>query len=195
MNDYFDLQEVDEDDVKMKLFSQILSGEVRKWFKSLPIATINDLAAFNQSFLNRWETKKNPLQVLNEYKNIKRGPNETIEEYCDRFNRVYNAIPAAIKPPPELSLIHFLEGFDVNMAYQLRERDPTALEEMQSNAVKVDTNLLAKKSNLKTERRVTIKEEPSSSSLDLKIDNLIKTMERMMERMTMADRTPPRDNQ
>lgn len=70
----------------------------------------------------------NPLQVLNEYKNLKRGLNETVEEYCDRFNRVYNAIPATIKSPLGLVLIHFLEGFDVNMAYQLRERDPTTLE-------------------------------------------------------------------
>lgn len=66
---------------------------------------------------------------------------------------------------------------------------------MQSNVFKVEANLLSKKSKLKTERRVTIKEEPSSSSSDLKIDNLVKTMEIMMERMTVVDITPPRDNQ
>lgn len=181
--------------MKMSLFSQSINGEVRKWFKSLPATTINDLATFYQSFLNKWETKNNTLQVLNEYKNLKRGPNEIVEEYYDRFNRVYSAIPAAIKPPLGLALIHFPEGFDFDMAYQLRERDPTTLEEMQSNVVKVEANLLAKKSKLKTERRITIKEEPSSSSSYLKIDNLVKIMERIMERMTRADRTPPRDNQ
>jgi len=33
MNNFFDLQEVGESDVKMRLFAQILGGEVRKWFK------------------------------------------------------------------------------------------------------------------------------------------------------------------
>lgn len=117
-----------------------------------------------------------------------------MEEYCDRFNRVYNAILATIKPRLRLSLIHFHKGFYVDMAYQLREWDTTTLEEMKSNTVKVEANLLAKKAKLKTKRRVNIKEEPPSSSSDLKIDNLVKTMERMIKTMPVADRTPPRDN-
>lgn len=38
------------------------------------------------------------------------------------------------------------------------------LEEIQANSLKVETNLVAKKAKLKSEKRVTIKEEPSSSS-------------------------------
>jgi hypothetical protein len=34
-NDFFDLEEVYHEDVKMRLFVQSLSGEVRKWFKDL----------------------------------------------------------------------------------------------------------------------------------------------------------------
>ena len=45
---------------------------------------------------------------------------------------------------------------------------------MQSNVVSVEANLLAKKARLRNERRVTIKEETSTS--DLKIDNLVKTL-------------------
>ena len=61
MNDFFDLQEVDEEDVKMRLFSQRLNGEVRKWFKAFPTTSLNDISSFHLSFLNRWEVKKNPL--------------------------------------------------------------------------------------------------------------------------------------
>jgi hypothetical protein len=64
MNDYFDLQEVDEADVQMRLFAQSLIRDVKKWFKALRPASIVDLAAFNKSFLDRWEVKKNPLQIL-----------------------------------------------------------------------------------------------------------------------------------
>ena len=78
MNDFFDLQEVDVEDVKMRLFSQILNGEVGKWFKALLATSLNDITTFHQSFLNRWEVKKNPLHILFEYESIKRSPGESV---------------------------------------------------------------------------------------------------------------------
>jgi len=50
MNDVFDLQEVDEVDVKMRLFTQSLGGDVKKWFRGLPIGSIANLDAFHQTF-------------------------------------------------------------------------------------------------------------------------------------------------
>lgn len=61
MIDYFELHEVNEDDVQMRLFAQTLAGDVKKWFKSLPPNHIFDLDAFHQLFINRWERKKNSL--------------------------------------------------------------------------------------------------------------------------------------
>jgi hypothetical protein len=49
-NDFVDLEEVDHEDAKMRLFAQSLSGEVRKWFKALQAASIPDFAAFETSF-------------------------------------------------------------------------------------------------------------------------------------------------
>jgi hypothetical protein len=195
MNDYFDLQEVDEADVQMRLFAQSLTGEVKKWFKSLCPATIVDIAAFQWSFLDRWEVKKNPLQILSEYENIKRNQGETVQDYCIRFNNIYNAIPTDIKPPQGLDLIKFPDGFDADMSYQLRERNYVTLEDMQKSAVSVEANLLARRARQRTERRVTIKEDPSMSSSDAKLDSIVRSMERMMERLTIADINPPRENQ
>jgi hypothetical protein len=78
MNDYFDLQEVDEVNVQMRLFAQSLTGDVKKWFKALPTASIPHLVAFQISFLDRWEVKKNPLQILSKYENIKRNQGEMV---------------------------------------------------------------------------------------------------------------------
>jgi hypothetical protein len=64
MNDYFDLHKVDEVDVQMRLFSQSLTGDVKKWYKGLSATLVLDLTAFQRSFLDRWEVKKNPLQIL-----------------------------------------------------------------------------------------------------------------------------------
>ena len=58
MNDCFDLQEVDEESVKLRMFSQSLRGEVRKWLKYLYPNSINEIPTFHQIFLKRWEVKK-----------------------------------------------------------------------------------------------------------------------------------------
>jgi hypothetical protein len=94
MNDYFDLHEVDEADVQMRLFAQSLTGDVKKWYKGLRAASVLDLTAFQRIFLDRWEVKKNPLQILSEYENIRRNQGETVQDYCTHFNNLYNAIPA-----------------------------------------------------------------------------------------------------
>ena len=76
---------------------------------------------------------------------IKRNVGETVQDYCLRLNAVYNAILANLKPPVGLALLKFPDGFDVDMAYQLRERDPSSLEDMQKIAVNVEANMLAKR--------------------------------------------------
>jgi len=115
----------------MKIFVQSLTGEVRTWLRALPRNSIADPEALYQTFLNRWENKKDPLHILSEYDTIKRGPQEAVLDYCARFNNVYNAIPQNLRPPPDSSLIKFPDGFDSDMAYQLRERAPATLADMQ----------------------------------------------------------------
>lgn len=54
MTDYFEIYEVDVDDVRMKVFVQSLTRDVRTWFRALPSNNINDPQALYQTFLNRW---------------------------------------------------------------------------------------------------------------------------------------------
>jgi len=100
MTDYFEFHEIDDSDVQMRLFAQTLTRYVKKWVKGLPANHIADLVAFHRLFIDRWERKKNPLQIISEYDNIRRAPNELVHDYCTRFNSIYNAIPTNIKPPP-----------------------------------------------------------------------------------------------
>jgi len=167
----------------------------KKWFRSLLAGSIANIDAFHHAFLARWEIKKNPLQLLNEYKGLKIKRNETVEEYCEWFNIVYNAIPTDIKSTLGLALVDFPYGFDVDMGYQLREKDLTTLEEMQANAIKVEANILTKKGKIKFECRVTIKEEPSTFSSDHKIDSLVRVVENMMQRIDINDQSQMRENQ
>jgi len=95
--------------------------------------------------LNIWEKKKDPLHILSEYESLKRGPQETVQDYCARLNNVYNVIPQNLRPPLELASIKFPGGFDSDMEYQLRERAPPSLEDMQSIAISVEANLISKR--------------------------------------------------
>jgi len=186
MQYYFENYEIDDDSVRMRIFVQSLTGNVRTWFRSLGANSITTLDELYQSFTNRWEKKKDPLHILAEYDTIKRGPQETILEYCARFNNVYNAIPQNLRPPPDLALYKFPDGFDPDMAYQLKERAPQILADMQNVAVSVEANLIAKRNRARMERRTTFKEEPSS--LEQKLDAIISGMQRLGERVESVER-------
>jgi hypothetical protein len=118
-----------------------------------------------------------------------------VQDYCTRFNNLYNAILTEIKPPQGLASINFPDGFDADMSYQLRERNAATLEDMQKSVVSVEANILARRARQRTEKRVTIKEEPSTSSSGAKLDSLARYMEKNMERLTITKRNPPRKNQ
>ena len=59
--DFIDLEEVDYDDAKMRLFAKILFGESKRWFKYLPAISILTFETFQNIFLDRWEGKNSPL--------------------------------------------------------------------------------------------------------------------------------------
>jgi hypothetical protein len=63
-NHFIDLEEVDFEYAKISLFAQSLAGEVRTWFKALPLAGIQNFEAFEMSFLSKWGDNKNPLHFL-----------------------------------------------------------------------------------------------------------------------------------
>ena len=63
-NDFCDLEEVDYEDAKMRLFSQSLIGEVKKWFRGLPAGSIHNFQEFKTTFLRNGERKKNSLHLL-----------------------------------------------------------------------------------------------------------------------------------
>ena len=153
MADFYKLHEIDVENVAMRLFVQTFAGEVRKWFRGLPAARIATLAELKRQFLNRWEVKKNPLQILAEYEQIKWNAGESVQDYCVRFNAVYNEIPDHLNPPVGLAMMKFPDGFDADMAYQLSEREPATMEDMQKIVVSVEANLVSKRARGKQRRK------------------------------------------
>ena len=55
------------------------------------------------------------------------------------------------------------------MAYQLRERDPLTLEDMQKGALAVEVNLMEKRERMRNEKKVSFREEPTPSTSSSKM--------------------------
>lgn len=118
---YLDLFEIDEDDVSIRLFSLYLQSKVKSWFKNLPIASISNFQQFVKFFLDRWIIKVNLFIIIEEYDQLKRQPNETIQRISARFNQFNYSMPANIRPPPDSALLHYPKAFDLEIEFQLRE--------------------------------------------------------------------------
>jgi hypothetical protein len=156
------------------MFSLSFQGKVKSWFRNLPAANIRNFHQFMQVFLDRWVVMGNVFLILEEYDHLKRKPRKRIHQFSARFNKVYHAIPADIRPPLGSSHLHYPDAFDPEMPFKLRERDIVSLEEMQKVAVDVEANLLIKRSKVKN------KEKEQLKSSEAKLDILASTMEEMM---------------
>lgn len=102
-----------------------------------------------------------------------------MQDFSTRFNKVYNYIPTKIKTPPWLALLHYPNGFDVKLDYQLRERSPTTSEDVQKNVVVVEANLLNEKAKMKAEKS-EVKDKASSSPYN-KLEVMVKEVETLVE--------------
>jgi hypothetical protein len=181
LEDFLDLYEVEDDDVYIRMFALSLGGKVKDWFKNLPAASIRNFHQFMQVFLDRWVIRGNVFLILEEYEHLKRKPGETVHQFSARFNKVYHAIPADIRPPPGSAHLHYPDAFDPEMTFQLRERNTASLEEMQRIAVDVETNLLIKRSQLKD------KEMEQLKSSEDKLEILASAMEKLMQKINIKE--------
>jgi len=75
---FYDLEEVDHEYAKIRLFAQSLTSEVKEWFRGLPTGSIHNFQEFEAIFLGKWERKKNSLHLLTQYNNLRRAPNESV---------------------------------------------------------------------------------------------------------------------
>ena len=90
----------------MRLFAQSLRTNVKDWFRGLAAGSFNTIEGFYSIFRDRWEEKKNFVQMLTNYNQLKRGNDESIKNFSLRFNTVYNSLPTDCKPPEGMAKLH-----------------------------------------------------------------------------------------
>lgn len=86
-------------DVALRLVVKSLNGEAKKWFKTLPNASISTWEELENSFTHRCGEKRDHEYILTEFISILKKPNEYILEFIKRFNNKYKKTPIEINPP------------------------------------------------------------------------------------------------
>jgi hypothetical protein len=57
--------------------------------------------------------------------------------------KVYNSIPTEVKFPPGAAQLQYDDSFDNDFSFILRERRSTTLDDIMSDAVEVEVNMMA----------------------------------------------------
>jgi uncharacterized small protein (DUF1192 family) len=83
------------------------------------------------------------MYYMTEFGALKKMEGESISDFSKRFNKMYNKIPAEIKPSEASAQISYAGAFDPDFYLLLRERRATSLAQMQDVAIEVESNILA----------------------------------------------------
>jgi hypothetical protein len=140
---YADNLNIENEDVWMRFFIQILDGEVRKWFRGLAPESIVKIEALDNAFLRQWGDKKDFMYYMTEFGSLKKKEGESVSNFSIIFNNMYYKILVEIKPTEASSKISYANAFDPDFYLRLRERRATSLALMQDAAIEVESNVLA----------------------------------------------------
>jgi hypothetical protein len=127
---YADNQNIENEDVWMRVFVQSLFGEARKWFRGLAPRSITGIEVLDEAFLRHWGDKKDFLYYITEFGSLKRKEGESISQFYKRFNKMYKKIPNEIKPIENMENITYASVFDSEFCLLLRERRSPSLVQM-----------------------------------------------------------------
>ena len=187
-------------DVWMRVFVQSLDGEVRKWFRELPPDSIDGIDALEEAFMKHWGHTKYYLYYQIEFESLKRKKGEAVGDFSKRFNKMYSKIPAETKPTETAAKLAYANSFNPEFSLLLRERKSESLQNMQSAALEVESNILAS-NRLKEEtehqivdrkgKKEIITSNHIGKSSDSKMDEMSKIIKKLsakIDRLEMGNR-------
>jgi len=140
---FTDIFGIEHEDVYSRLLVQTFEGQVQTWFRSLPTASIPSYDALEDAFLRQWGERKDHLYYLTEFGYLKKKNSETVMEFILRFYKLYNKIPAEVKPSQPAAKVTFAGAFELDFELLLRERRGSTLNHMQDDAVEIESNMMA----------------------------------------------------
>jgi hypothetical protein len=95
---YVDNYVIVYEDVWMRIFSHGLDREARKWFRALALRSIAGIEVLDDVFLRQWGDEKEFMYYITKFGSLKRKEGYFVSDFSKIFNKMYNKIPAEIKP-------------------------------------------------------------------------------------------------
>jgi hypothetical protein len=193
---FVDILGIEHEDVYSRLFVQTFEGQVRAWFWSLPPGSILSYDALEDSFLRQWGERKDHLYYLTEFGSLKKKNSETVMEFIQRFNKLYNKIPIEVKPSQPTTKVTFAGAFEPDFSLLLRERRGVDLTRMQDDNVEIESNMMAsgklktkiETGNMETKRfREQVGPSGSGKSSDDKMDDMARIIKELSNKISRME--------
>ena len=121
----------------MKLFILSLEEDALDWFLEHDVDIFSNLRGILDAFNERYGDKKEYRHLLAALHASQKMENETMEEFNKRFNDLFKSLDGRIKPPEHAILIHYMDSFDGEIRYELRDKEPSSLKKAQKFAIKI----------------------------------------------------------
>jgi hypothetical protein len=196
-NQFTDILGLEHEDVYYRLLVQTFEGQVRTWFRGLASGSIPSYDELENAFIRQWGEWKDHLYYLTEFGSLRKKNSETVLEFTQRFNKLYNKIPTEVKPSQPIEKVTFIGTFDPDFTLLLRERRSVDLTKMQDDALEIESNMMASR-KLKTKfetgnkeiRRYRKQGGPSGSGISSKdkmddMARIIKELSNKISRMEL----------
>jgi len=140
-------------------------------------------------FRKRWGDQQDHRFQLGALTTCHTKENETVLEFNTKFNSMVKCLHQDVKPLDAAILIYYIEVFEGEMRYALRNKDPQNLLVAQETAIRIERNMLeARKSNIpgftrgsssqpyKEKKKNVENQKPSNDGMK-ELTQLIKQME------------------
>jgi len=86
---------------------------------------------------------KDQPYYLTEFGALRKKNSELVLEFTQRFNKLYNKIPAEVKPSQPPTKVTFVGDFENDFDLLLRERRSVDLTKMKDDVVEIESNMTA----------------------------------------------------
>jgi hypothetical protein len=128
----------------MKLFSNTLHGDAKKWYNNLLNASITSMDQFEEVFLEEWGIKSEDIPILQKkIEDIKQNENETLFDFQSRFEGTLHQIPGAHRPGEEYVVHIYTHAILAHLGLPLRRRAPKTLNEAYGMAKEIKNNIFS----------------------------------------------------
>ena len=103
---------------------------MRTWFRGLATGSLKSYDELKNAFIKQWGERKDHLYYLSKFGALRKKNSESVLEFTQRFNKLYNKIPAEVKPSQPAAKVTFDGAFDTNLSLLSRERRSVDLTKM-----------------------------------------------------------------